>query len=436
MTDPNTTTIGTDKPSATTNVNSIDDNSDNTEAFTSGADTAENHTGNAYRERQPLVFDTDRGAWRARFIAALLIIAIVGWMGSDYIFPSDAPVAEVAEEPNEKPATVIPPVAVMVTDLSARTITKHFRAEGQALPDRDTNILAETSGEIAKVLVQKGDAVEAGQLIAKFDTVKMDAEIEKVQQALSQAQRDFDNAQQLLNKGVSTVDRLTTARSRLAAVKSDLTSAEESLKNADIRAPFPGRLESLSINTGEFINAGTPVSRIVDNSPLTIAIQVPQQALSQLSVGQPAEVNFITGAAASGTVSFISTNADAETRTFLAEVTVDNADQTIPAGISAELRIPTQQVDAHFISPAILSLNVDGTLGIKAIDANNQVAFLPIRIEQSQTDGLWVSGLPEQITVITVGQGFVSKGDIVSPQHQTAIDSGLATASTADQETQ
>lgn len=403
-------------------------------SHTSTTHTEEN-TAQLTSTREVLVFDTDKGAWRARFIATVLIILLVGWMGSGYIFPSEEPSpAESADANEEKADVVIPPVAVMVAELSATTITKSFRAEGQALPDRDTGILAETSGEITEVLVDKGDAVEADQLIARFDTTKMDAEIEKATQSLAQAQRDFDNAQQLLNKGVSTVDRLTAARARLAAAQSDLTNAQESLKNADIRAPFAGRLESLSINAGEFINAGTPVSRIVDNAPLTISIQVPQQALAQLSVGQLADVTFITGAQAEGTLNFISSNADAETRTFLAEISVDNEDQAIPAGVSAELSIPTQEVKAHFVSPAILSLSTDGALGVKTVNTDNRVVFYPISIEQSQTDGLWVSGLPDQVTVITVGQGFVNADDMVSPQHQTEVGAGLNSASTADQE--
>ena len=108
--------------------------------------------------------------------------------------------------------------------------------------------------------------------------------------------------------------------------------------------------------------------------------------------------------------------AAADTRTFLAEVEVANADGKVPAGISAQVRIPTGEVSAHFLSPAILSLGTDGTLGIKTVADGDTVVFTPITIVRAQTDGIWVTGLPDASRIITVGQGYVNDGEVVAPQ--------------------
>ncbi|MDP5359401.1 MAG: efflux RND transporter periplasmic adaptor subunit, partial [Paracoccaceae bacterium] len=150
--------------------------------------------------------------------------------------------------------------------------------------------------------------------------------------------------------------------------------------------------------------------------PLTVVIQVPQQALSRIKTGQTAEVQFITGEERSGTVGFIGSNADQQTRTFRVEVTVDNPDSTMPAGLSARIAIPTGQARGHFISPAILSLGTNGDLGIKTVEPDNTVAFAPVQIVRAQTDGVWVTGLRETASIITVGQGFVNAGDVVDPR--------------------
>jgi multidrug efflux system membrane fusion protein len=115
-------------------------------------------------------------------------------------------------------------------------------------------------------------------------------------------------------------------------------------------------------------------------------------------------------------VGFIGGNADQQTRTFRVEVTVDNPDSVMPAGLSARINIPTGQARGHFISPAILSLGTDGTLGIKTVQADSTVAFAPVEIVRAQTDGIWITGLPEKADIITVGQGFVNAGDAVNPQ--------------------
>ena len=68
-------------------------------------------------------------------------------------------------------------------------------------------------------------------------------------------------------------------------------------------------------------------------------------------------MRFITGEERAGVVTFVGTSAASETRTFLAEIEVENEDGAIPAGISAEVIIPTGEVTAHFLSPSIVSLN-------------------------------------------------------------------------------
>ncbi|HCI07882.1 MAG TPA: efflux RND transporter periplasmic adaptor subunit [Sulfitobacter sp.] len=343
------------------------------------------------------------------WMAAFLVIAIVGWMGSGFVLPS---------EDEEEPVIVradVQPVAVAVTTSVAETVTQFYQAEGQAQPDRDTNVRAEISGDIAEVLVSKGQDIEAGAVIARFDATNNDAEANRAAQQLAQAQREFDNAEQLLARGVSTADRVSQARAALAAAQAQVTEVEQDAKALTITAPFAGRIETLNIDEGEFISAGSEVGRIVDITPLTVAIQVPQQSLTRLAVGQTATVRFITGEERTGTLTFVGTSAAAETRTFLAEVEVANDDRAIPAGISAEVVIPTGDATAHFLSPSIVSLNTEGTLGVKTVDADNIVAFYPIQMVKAQIDGIWVTGLPETVDVITVGQGYVNKGEIVAP---------------------
>jgi multidrug efflux system membrane fusion protein len=355
-----------------------------------------------------LIFSADKGASRSTWIAGFLVIAIVGWMGSGSIIPS----AEATPTPvRETPRLV----AVAVTTSQAETVTQFYRAEGQALPDRDTMMRAETSGEISQVLVRKGQDVVAGDVIARFDPTNNQADANRAAEELAQAQREFDNAEALLERGVATADRVWQARAALASAQAEVTTAQQDAAALTITAPFAGRIETLNLDQGEFVSMGTEIGRLVDIIPLTIAIQVPQQSLTRLSVGQPATIGFITGEDRGGTVTFVGTSAASETRTFLAEIEVANANGAIPAGISAEVIIPTGEVTAHFLSPSIVSLDTEGTLGVKTVNAENTVEFFAIVVVKAQIDGIWVTGLPEVVDVITVGQGYVNEGEIVNP---------------------
>ena len=261
-----------------------------------------------------------------------------------------------------------------------------------------------------------GEDVDAGAVIARFETTEREADLERARAELERAQREFDNANTLRERGVATSDRVAQSDAALAAARAQFAEAEENLRNTEITAPFPGRLETLELDVGEFIQMGSNVGRIVDNTPLTIAIQVPQQSLRQLQNGQPARVQFITGEERAGSVSFVGTSAASETRTFLVEIDVPNKDGAIPAGISAEIQIPVGQVEAHFLSPSTVSLSPEGALGVKIVDDENIVRFYEIEVVRAQIEGIWVSGLPEAARVITVGQGFVNDGEKVRPQ--------------------
>ncbi|MEL6839434.1 MAG: efflux RND transporter periplasmic adaptor subunit [Pseudomonadota bacterium] len=358
-----------------------------------------------------LTFDGDAGAGRSKWIAIGLALLLTLWMGSGFVFPSEG-----ADETVDDP--VSQRVAVAVMPSVAEDVTLMLSAEGQSMPDRITGIRAEAGGQITDVRVARGDFVDAGQELGRIDATTTRAQLLQAQTSLQQANRDFDNAIALQVRGIATEDRVTQARAAQAAAEAAVVAAQEQLDNTVIRAPFPGRLNDLTLDVGEFVSPGDVVAEVVDNDPLTVMIQVPQIALSRIEKGQLADVQFITGETRTGRVGFIGNNADQQTRTFRVEIEVENPDSVMPAGLSARVTIPTGQARGHFISPAILSLGTDGALGVKTVAEDQSVAFSPVDIVRAQTDGIWVTGLDDKADIITVGQGFVNAGDMVDPRVQ------------------
>jgi multidrug efflux system membrane fusion protein len=363
----------------------------------------------SHRGATPLEVASDPGAQRATWIASGITLLIVLWMGSGLVLPTAEPASSAAA-----PTPV--PVAVRVDRSEAAPVTLIFEARGQSLPERDTILRAETSGDVAEVFVSLGQTVEAGAEIARLKSDAAEADLVQARQALDAARRDLENAEALLDRGVSTVDRLQQDRTAFTGAQARLAAAEDAVAATLLTAPFAGRIEALGINTGEVVQAGAEVGRIVDNSPLTVSFDVPQQALSRLSSGQSATVTFITGETAEGPVTFVGRSAASATRTFRAEISIPNPDGAIAAGLSARIGIPTDEVPAHFVSPSVVSLDPSGQLGVKTVDDTDTVRFHPIEIVRAEIDGIWVSGLPETVRLITVGQGFVSDGETVRPQ--------------------
>ena len=121
----------------------------------------------------------------------------------------------------------------------------------------------------------------------------------------------------------------------------------------------------------------------------------------------------ITGQVVTGLIRYIGSEADEATRTFRVELEVPNPDGAVVAGTTAEISIPVRSVIAHQVSPALLSQDRLDAVGIKAVALDDTVTFHPVEVIRSSADGLWVSGLPQDARVITVGHGFVRVGEEV-----------------------
>ena len=181
-----------------------------------------------------------------------------------------------------------------------------------------------------------------------------------------------------------------------------------------IVAPFSGYLESLRVDKGDYLNTGGICASLIDSNPMLLIADIAEKEIADIDVGANSMARLISGDEILGKVSFIATSADKNTRTFRVEIQVDNKDRKIRDGVSAEIYIESKKVFSHKISPAILSLNDQGKLGIRTVDENNSVEFREIEILEDTTDGLWISGLNENERIITLGQEYVFQGQTVN----------------------
>ena len=97
-------------------------------------------------------------------------------------------------------------------------------------------------------------------------------------------------------------------------------------------------------------------------------------------------------------------------------IEANNDDLLFKSGITASISIRGTSIKAHKISPSILTLQDDGSIGVKAIDEKNTVIFYPIKKEIDTIDGMWVSGLPNEVKIIITGQEYVTVGQVIQSE--------------------
>jgi multidrug efflux system membrane fusion protein len=362
---------------------------------------------------------------KSQWITILIVGALVAWMASGIVGGRQTPEVGGTDQPKaERPLT-----QVQVRDMAAEDVTRFVELQGQAEVERVATVRAETAGRVVELPGERGKRVETGAEIAVLSMNDRQARLEEAKALVEQRKSEFAAARQLGEKGFQAQNRVKEARAALAAAQARLAAIREEISDVRIVAPFSGVLETRPVEVGDYLSVGDEVATVVDDDPLKITAHVPQQKVNRIEEGASADIEFITGQTATGTVTLIASVAAESTRTYRIEVEVENAARAFRPGMSATLRIPTEVVQAQFVSPAIFSLDSEGRLGVKTVNADNQVVFHPVEPIQAAPDGVWVAGLPETARIITVGQGFVRAGETVKPVPEGASDNGAPATS-------
>ncbi|MCU7796625.1 MAG: efflux RND transporter periplasmic adaptor subunit [Candidatus Thiodiazotropha sp. (ex Myrtea spinifera)] len=342
------------------------------------------------------------------YLSLGLLLGVVLWMLSGAIASVPGPDADVDSGPE-----AVQLMKVKVIDVTAEEITREIVVQGELEPLRKVEVRAQTTSRVVRLPVNKGERVKADTPVVELAVEDRQAQIDRAKAEVSNQKLEVAGARKLQKKGLQSETRLKAAEAALAAAEADLKMARLELDYIRIKAPFDSVLEARYVELGSHLERGDPVTLMVDESVLKAVGQVSQQSAGELSLGQRINVRLLDGREAQGVVTYISRLGDAETHSFRMEAEVPNTDGLLNAGVSAEIRIAIGQEAAHFLSPAVLSLSDKGEVGVKSVSDDGLVHFHPIKLVRTEADGVWVSGLPQQLKVITQGQGFVSTGEAV-----------------------
>ena len=358
-------------------------------------------------------------------IALFAVVALVLWMlsgqfGSDSDIDSASVTRATTQDADERTnegagdrSGEIVAMKVQTRLQSAQEVTREVIIQGQVEPIKVVTIKSETTGSIRSILVDKGQRVEKDEVIATMSADNREAMLTVARASLIQATNEYEGAEKLAKQGLQSTYNLESAAAKMESARAQVSAAELELDNITIRAPLGGIVNELPAATGDFIDRGNHIATLVDNSQLLITGQVPQQSIADVTMGTEAIAELITGETLTGVVHYVSSMADSTTRSFRVEVLVASPPAQARTGISAEIRIPAEKLQAHLISPAILALDTNGALGVKSVNDDDKVVFHAIEVVKTESAGAWVTGIPDNLKVITLGQGFVNAGETV-----------------------
>jgi len=412
---------------------------------------------------------------RSIIVAFLILAGVVGWLGSGQITNvsaqdeansnttenKDTNSYKSDDNSNENEELVF---SVETKVFKANLIDQSIELQGQTIHNKKIDVKSETSGNISEINFSRGDKVNKNLSLVlismddrKEKLLSAQKDLERLSKELILNEKNRDNllrqniekiklyeieyasAKQLIDKGLSSKSKLSLAsfnlanaeadredikikfESTLANLEAQITNVKSLLKNikldiakTNISAPFDGIISEKMVEETEFISVGTPLFTIIDLDPIKIEGYLSEFDVNKVSVGTNAIIEDSNGIKKNGTITFISPSAEISTRTFEITIEANNKDLTYKSGITTKIIIKGSELKAHKIPPSILTLLDDGTVGVKAVNKENNVVFYPTKTIKDTIDGMWVSGLPESVNLIISGQEYISIGEKIN----------------------
>ena len=407
------------------------------------------------------------------FIAAFILLFVVGWIGSGQftnVNAEDETTSNLSiNEDNENTKSEEVKIQdsgnkVEIKEFKFSEIDQSIELQGQTTHNKKIDVKSETTGNITEINFNRGDKVSAGDELIKIsienrkeilNSSKKDLErlnkelnlneknklnkLSQNKELIKLYEIEFASAQQLIDKGLSSKSKLSLAsfnlanaksdqedilinfesqksniESQIANVKSQLKNIELDIENTSINSPFEGIISDKMIEVSEYITPGNPLFTIIDLNPIKIQGYLSEFDVNKVKLGTKATIENANGIKKEGIISFISPSAETSTRTFEITIEAENSDLSFKSGITTKIVIAGSELKAHKIPPSILTLQDDGTVGVKAVNEENIVIFYPTTSVKDTIDGIWVSGLPDKVNLIVTGQEYVAIGESVS----------------------
>ncbi len=346
---------------------------------------------------------------RRNILKAIIIIVAIGVL---------TVITKLPKRERGAPPTEAVPVNVTVMPVIARPqLADTFKLPAVIEPNRIVKISAEVEGRIERLPLKEGDSVKSGDLLVLINADLIKPIFEVAQEQVNRDSIEFERMDNLVKDKATSQRDLDDARTRLAISKANLNEVSARLERTSIYSPTDGQLNDIIVEEGEYVQVGTPVAEVVDNDTVKVAVDVPERDISYFSVGQKAEVFVkVKGYETSitGTISFISELADAQTRSTRMEISLGNKKRLLRSGQIVLVRLTRQILKDAILIPLLAVIPMEDS---KAVYVANSEEAKRHQVELGIIKGDQVhvkSGLEPGDRLIIAGHRFVAPGQKVN----------------------
>lgn len=309
--------------------------------------------------------------------------------------------------------------AVEVAAAAEGSIVDETVVRGNVVATEDVYVVPKAQGVVRSVNVAVGDYVTNGQSICQLDTVDLQTSLALVQSqydtlysAYQDAVKNRDRMAALYAEGAISLSQYEQAESAvnqmgLESARLQVQSIQDQINNCNVKSTIAGIVAEVNVNPGDMAGSGY-VARVVDIDQVKLTANVTENLLPCLTLGQelPVYVEAASAEPFTGRVTAVPVAAN-QTMTYPVEITIDNPDHVIMAGMFAEVNVVRNEVHDSLIIPKS-ALNTDNIVYVVEGDTARAVTVETGLSDDNNVE--IIAGLQAGDMVVTAGAYLLDDG--------------------------
>lgn len=341
---------------------------------------------------------------RIFFLPVILLFFLLGCSSST---PSETSTPQVGQA-----------IPVSLVPLQSSPLSTSITGSGTFSTKDETLLSFKLGGIVAKVLVEEGDAVKAGQIVASLDLTEIQAGVRQSKLAYEKALRDHQRAARLYTDSVATLEQFENSKTALEIAEQQLNTANFNLAQSQIRATKNGFVLKKFVNPGQLVGSGTPILQIngAASGAWVLKVTLSDQQWSSIQMGDQAE---LTPAASSewipAKVTQKSQSADPVTGTYWVEVSPESTKEiSLASGMFGKARIQPSQTVQGWEVPFESVLDANGESGFVFVVDGQKAKKVKVQLGKITPNSIQVlSGLENYKSLIVSGSAYLSDGSTI-----------------------
>jgi len=338
-------------------------------------------------------------------IVLVIVVSIFLWMSTG-IFSSKP---KLDDQKHDE-------ISVKIINSIAVNKDRFIKLNGVTQASKIIDIRAETEGAIEELFISDGQRVVKGQQIAQIDVKNREKQLEESNAEYDRQLLSYNATNATYKKKLSSEIALADANIRLKTAENNMQVAKDELLKTKPEAPSDGFIDSVYVEVGDYVtpSQNNRIATFISTDPTIVVAYIPERNIREAQDSSFAKIALSDNDIMIGDVTFLSRIAEPSTRTFKMEVHISNPSFIINSGETVKVLLPLKQISSHHIPKSTLTLDLKGKISIKTVTDENIVKDYGVEIIEEDEAGFWVTGLPDEVKIITLGQQYVKEGEAVN----------------------